>query len=403
MKKFRIGLIREGKVPEDYRVALTPRQCKKLLRTYPNIEIYIQPSKYRSYSAQEYSAVGIHVREELRNCDILLGIKEVPVSQLISGKTYMFFSHTTKKQPHNKELLRQIMIKKNDLIDLELLTDAVGERLVGFGRFAGIVGAHNGLVVWGNRTKQYSLKRAKDCKNFYELEDIYEGFQPPPVKIAVTGDGRVAQGVWEMMELAGIREVSVEEFLGKEHFDEAVFVKLHAQDMYKHKEGTPFDKEEFYNFPEKYESNFRRFLSQTDLLMNAIYWNPKADKYFSKDDMRQDDFRIQVIADISCDINGPIPATIKSSTIENFVYGYDPEKETITQPYQEQCIDVMAVDNLPNELPRDASEDFARQMVDNVIGYLLNEQEGDVIERATIVRGGELTDHYKYLEEFVNT
>lgn len=400
MKKVRIGLIREGKLPSDSRVALTPKNCRDLLKKFPFLEIYVQPSKHRCCPAKEYSISGVRIREELSNCDILLGIKEVPINKLTSNKTYLFFSHTHKEQLHNRDLLKQILVKRIEMIDYECMLDGEGNRLVGFGRFAGIVGAHTTLWAWEKRNSRIQLKRAFDCRGYGDLQNDYEDFKLEPVKIVITGRGRAANGAREILELARAKEVSKEDYLNKT-FNHPVFVQLSSKDLYQHKDTKKFDRD-FYDNPQDYESVFDPYVSQTDILIHAIYWDQRAPKLFKKDRMKEEDFRIQLIGDITCDVNGAIPCTIKSNSSESPVYGYDPHKEILVEAFNKKYVDVMAINNLPNELPRDASSNFGQELVETVFDNLLGDKASDMIINSTIAKEGGLTKRYTYLEDFVS-
>ena len=400
MKKIRLGLIREGKLPPDSRVALTPKNCRDLLKTFPFLEIYIQPSKYRCCSAKEYSVSGVHIREELNNCDILMGIKEVPITKLNSNKTYLFFSHTHKKQQHNKDLLKQLVVKKIEMIDYECMLDDKGRKLVGFGRFAGIVGAHTTLWAWDKRKGKDQLKRAFDCRGYGELQGLYDDFKIGPVKIVLTGNGRAAGGAEEILDLAGVKKVSNEDFLNKK-FKKAVYTQLTTKDLYQHKDKKVYSQDEFYQNPSDYESVFTPYISQADIMINAIFWDSRAPKLFTKSQMKEDDFNIQLIGDIACDVNGSIPCTIKSTNSTSPIYGYDSQKEILVEAFNKDYIDVMAIDNLPNELPRDASNNFGQELVSSVFESLLNDPDCEMIQNSTIVKEGEFTENYTYLEEFL--
>lgn len=386
----------------DSRVALTPKNCRELLKEYPNLEIYIQPSKHRSISAQEYSMSGVRIREELNNCDILIGIKEVPVSNLCSNTTYMFFSHTVKMQVHNKDLLKNLLMKKVELIDFECLSDEDGEKLVGFGRHAGIVGAHNALWAWGKRTKSYELKRASETRSVNELMDEYSKLKLTSIKIVLTGTGRAAQGAVEILEGAKIKKVSPKSFLN-ESFKEAVYTQLTSEDLYENKEGQVFNKLDFYTNPGNYKSRFTPYTKITDVLVNAIYWDQRADRLFEKSAMSETDFNIELVADIACDVNGSVPCTIKSTSISNPVFGYNVKNDIISEAFNKDYIDVMAVENLPNELPRDASNDFGNELVEKVMKVLIEDKTNEMIQKAVITRDGDLTNRYNYLEQFLNS
>ncbi|MCB0820505.1 MAG: alanine dehydrogenase [Bacteroidetes bacterium] len=395
-----IGIIREGKKPYDKRVAFTPEQCLEIIEHFPGTEIIVQTSPHRCFSDKDYEDAGIEVTEDLSACDILFGVKEVPVDELIPGKTYFFFSHTIKKQPYNRNLLRTVLAKDIRLVDYETLVWENGSRVAGFGRFAGIVGAHEGFVAWGKKTGQFELKPAWACATYKEMTDQYRQINWKPFTIVVTGNGRVAHGCLEVLKKAGITEVTPDEFL-TETFSKPVYVHLVSEDYYAHKDEREWDKADFYRHPESYKSVFIPYAEKCDLMMNAIFWNEKIPRFFSKDEMKSRKFRIKVIADISCDINGSIPATMQDSTIDNPVYGYHPFSESIEAPYLSDTIDIMAVSNLPCELPVDASIAFGDQLLRNVVGELLKKEKSRMIEDATIARDGKLTSKYNYLSDFV--
>ncbi len=402
MKKVRFGILRETKTPLDNRAPLAPEHCRQLLDQYTNLEIYIQPAKHRCFPSQAYAAEGVRLREELNNCDYLLGVKEVAISSLLYNKTYLFFSHTAKMQPHNRELLRNILIRRITLIDYEYLTDEQGRRLVGFGRFAGIVGAHNALWIWGRRTGQYELPRAYQVKTYDALKEAYRQVEIPPVKVIVTGRGRSAGGAMELLKVAGFKQVDKETFLNTSSPTEPIFVQLTKADIYRHKEKGTYDKADFEAHPQAYEPVIAPFLASANILVNCLNWDYSMPPLFKAEDTKDPErFKIKVIADVSCDIKGSVPITLRATTIENPVYGYDPIKEIITQPFGENVIDVMAVDNLPSELPCDATREFGKDLSEKVLPLLIEEPDHPIIQRATIVRKGQLTERFKYLEDFV--
>lgn len=396
-----IGIIREGKKPEDKRVAFTPEQCLEILERFQNVKITVQPSPHRCIPDQAYLDAGLTMNEDLSDCDILFGIKEVPVEELIAGKKYLFFSHTIKKQPHNRKLLRKVLQSEISLIDYETLVWENGSRVLGFGRFAGIVGTHNGFLTWGKKMGLFNLKPAYLCRDYKEMVDQYAQIQLPPIKIALTGDGRVAHGCLELLDKLGIREVTPREFI-EETYQVPVYVHLVTEDFYAQKDGALWDKSDFYHNPENYVSTFKQYTKHCDLMLNAIFWNERIPRFFSLEDMKSRDFKIKVIADISCDINGSVPATMKDTTIEEPVFGYHPLSETIEEPYLSNTIDIMAVSNLPCELPLDASFAFGEQLLKHVIGNLLIADSGGMIERATIASKGELMPRFKYLSDYVD-
>ncbi|QDA60438.1 NAD(P)-dependent oxidoreductase [Hymenobacter jejuensis] len=402
MQKVKIGLIREGKIPADRRVPLTPKKCVEVQTTFPNVQIVVQESPVRSYSDQEYRDLGIAVRADISDCDILMGVKEVPVDQLIANKTYLFFSHTVKKQPANRELLRQVLKKNITLVDYELLTNDREERIVAFGRYAGIVGAYNGLLTYGRKFNLYELKPAWQCVDMDDMqEEFFKVKKLPPIKMAVTGSGRVAQGALEVLDRMGIRRVSVYDYLYLD-FREPVYAQLRSSDYNARLDGRVWDTPDFHHNPHLYKSTFDKFLPVTDLLIACAYWHPTAPKLFTEEDTRRAGFRITTIADVTCDVNGSIPCTKRASSIADPAFDYNPQTGQLEAPYSRpDNITVMAVDNLPCELPRNASRDFGRQLIDNVFPHLVGSQSDEVIERATIARNGKLTERYQYLSDYV--
>ncbi|WP_018614834.1 NAD(P)-dependent oxidoreductase [Segetibacter koreensis] len=398
---FLIGLIREGKIPADNRVALTPKQCRWIQENMPDIKVVVQPCSNRCFSDKEYRSAGIELREDLRECDLLLGIKEVPVDFLVEKKTYMFFSHTKKAQPHNRRMLQAIIEKKITLIDFECLEHEDGQRILGFGFFAGIVGAHNGMWAYGRRTGTYNLCRVGECKDYKHLINTYFGLKLPAIKVAVTGSGRVASGVLEIMNLMDIIEVEPAEFLQRE-FSYPVYVHLKGRDLYEHKLTGHYNREDFHASPQNYSSKFKPYIYQTDILMNGTYWEKNIPRLFNWEDMLNERFRIQTIADISDDKEGSIPCNLGNSTIEFPVYGVDPVSRRVIDPFQKGGVDIMAVSNLPNELPRDASSYFGDQLIKYVLDEI-RKDDSPVIERATIVKKGHLTSYYAYLKEYAAT
>lgn len=396
---MKIGIIREEKNPSDTRVALIPTHARDLKNNFSEVEVVAQQSPNRCFRNEEYKQQNIQVVNTVDDCDVLIGVKEVPVKNLIPNKTYFFFSHTIKKQPYNRKLLQAVVEKNITLIDYECITDNKGDRVIAFGRFAGIVGAHNGLMACGNRTGLFNFPRAHNFKNLNELYEFYKSVQLPAIKIVVTGGGRVAKGSLEVLEQLKIKRVNKNEFVNNQ-FSEAVYVQLDSEDLYFRKDKTQAVITEFYKHPEAYECRFQPYYKVADVMINAIFWNPKAPVFFTKENMKQPDFSIKTIADISCDIDGSVPATTRATTIAEPVMGYNPETESEDAPYQNHVIDIMSIDNLPNELPRDASEAFSEKMLQIVIPELLN-YNSDMIERATIAKNGNLTSKYEYLRNYL--
>jgi len=399
---MKIGIIREGKIPADHRSPFTPDLLYEIQKTFGNnLSICVEKSEFRCFTDEEYAEQGIEVVSDLSDVDILFGVKEVPIAQLISGKTYFFFSHTIKKQPKNQALLQAILAKSIRLIDYELLKNPVGERVVAFGRWAGIVGAYNAFWTYGMKTGLFEIKRAIACRDLEDLKVELKKVFLPPIKIIVTGSGRVGKGVLEILKILGIQEVGVKYFLHKE-FEEPVFVCLSSSDYLRRKLDGGFDKADFYANPEAYESHFLPFAHTGEILIAAAYWDPKAPRLFELPAIQSPDFSISVIADITCDLDGSIPTTRRASTILEPVYDVDRGTAKELPAFGKQdSISVMAIDNLPCELPRESSAEFARQLREWVIPEL-GKEISPILEKATIARDGDLTLEFMYLSDYVS-
>jgi hypothetical protein len=393
-----IGLIREGKLPADNRVALTPAQAQYLLKQYPNLQIVVEPSPDRCFSDEEYRRAGIQVDSDLSKCEILLGIKEVPVTQLLAEKTYLFFSHTKKEQAANRALMQAMVEKKITLIDYECLVHPDGQRLIGFGFFAGIVGAHNGIMAYGNRTGLYNLRRVSDIRDYRELIHTYFGLKLPPLKVVVTGSGRVAHGILEIMNLLDIQEVETDEFL-QETFSYPVYVHLKGSDLYRNRITGTYQRLHFHDNAEEYVCLFEPYTAVADILMNGIYWDETVPRLFSMDTLQRPDYKMFTIADITDDKGGSVPCNLGDAPPQAPVYGVDRFSGKQTEPYLPGSVDVMAVGNLPNELPRDASRYFGEQLIKYVFQDLIS-GGSPILEGATMLSEGKLTQPFDNLHAY---
>jgi alanine dehydrogenase len=403
MKNFTIGIIREGKVPPDHRVALTPNQCVQIQSTYPTVKFVIQPSPIRAYKDEEYVSKGLELNEDLSACDLIIGVKEVNIADLIPNKKFMFFSHTLKKQPYNRGLLNAILEKKIELIDYEAIRNKQNKRIIGFGRYAGIVGAYNAFRTFGLKSCLYELQAAHKCKDRKTMEQamVETVVLPKNYKVVLTGFGRVGQGAREIVNLLPIKEVTPSEFLN-ESFDEPVFTHLDAEDYYGRIDGKQFDKADFYTNPSQYQSTFNRFVGLTDMYIPCHFWSNKSPFILTNDDLLSENSRIQVVADISCDIAGPIACTIRPSKVADPIYGYNPITKMEDDYKKEGIIAVMAIDNLPCELPLDASEDFGNELMRFVLPFLVGEDPDRIIARATETTSeGTLTPEFSYLQAYI--
>lgn len=400
MSELKIGVIREGKVPPDKRVVFTPTQCTEIKSRFPDVKLVIQSSKVRCFTDDQYAQMGMEVKEDVSDCDILMGIKEVPIQDLIPNKTYLFFSHTIKEQPHNKKLMRALLEKNVKMVDYETLTSINGGRLIGFGRYAGIVGAYNAFRLYGERSGLFHLKPANECYDRKELElELKKVVLPETYKIVVTGAGRVGTGCLEILNTLGLHHVSPTDFL-KRVYTEPVFTQLHVSDYNKTKSGELFIPDEFYNDPAEFESNFMRFARVANMYIPCHFWDNRSPQIITKEEIQDPEFKIEIIADISCDIGEPIASTLRASTIAEPFFGYDKKTGKEVSHLDKNAIGVMSVDNLPCELPRDASKDFGKVLMDKILPALLGHDPDAIIERATICEKGSLTKRYQYLKNY---
>ena len=397
---MKIGILRETKLPIDSRVAFTPKQCAELINIYPKISIVVQSSTSRCFSDEEYQLEGIEIVDDITDCDILFGVKEINVENLIPSKTYLYFSHTIKKQPYNRNLLKKMIDFKIKMVDYEVLKNIDGSRILGFGRYAGIVGAYNALLTYGLKTGFYTLKPAFKCKDRSEMENELNKIVFSKERIVVTGKGRVGKGIIELLSKCCIKQVSVKDFLNLK-FDEPVFVSLDSLDYNQRIDSANSDLQHFYEHPELYESSFMKYAKNSDIFIAGHYYAVGAPFLLTKDDIKSKDFNFKVIADISCDIDGPIASTIRSSTIQNPIYGYDALNEKEASYKNNDAIAVMAVSNLPCELPKDSSEDFGDSLLNKVIPHLISDKE-NIILNATICDKGDLKPNFEYLRDYIN-
>ncbi len=398
----KIGILREGKVPPDKRVAMNPSQCHEFTKKFPEIELVIQPSPIRCFPDQEYEKQGLRLQEDLSDCDLLIGVKEVNAFDLIAQKTFMFFSHTYKKQPYNRDLLKSILEKNISLIDYEVMTNPKGIRVIGFGRYAGVVGAYNGFRAWGEKFSTYNLRPAHACYDRKEMEGEYSKVKlPKNFKLVITGAGRVAKGATEVIEALGLKKVGPEDFLNKD-FEGPVYTQLLVSDYYALDSGEEMNRHEFYKDPSGSHSIFYKYAAVADAYFPCHFWDNRAPYIFTREDAKRQDWNIKLVSDISCDIDSAIASTLRPSTIADPFYGYHPEREEEVDFKNPEAIGVVAVDNLPCELPRDASTDFGQEILENVMPYLLGEDDGRIEGARETNLKGELTDKYKYLEDWIN-
>ena len=398
-----IGIIRESRNDEN-RTPLVPEHIKKYKESNPNINFIIQPSNSRCFSDEEYELCGAKINENLNECSIIFGVKEIDPNILINNRTYLFFSHTFKinKQQkniekHKKDLLLSILNKKITLIDYENIRGKNGTRCLGFGRFAGIVGCYNTLNLLLKVLGKQSLASAYKINDYERLVLNLKNLYFPKTKILVTGDGRVAKGVIELLNLTNIKAVSKKDFLEKK-FDQPIFCNLETKDYVTNNSSTNFNLEHFINNPQDYSSSALQYLKETNILISAHYWDPSSPKIFENEDLK-DLQNLKIVGDITCDINGSVPTTIRSTTIEEPNYWI--ERYTLKEiDENNDGIAVMAVDNLPSELPRDSSTEFSEGIIKEVLPFLLKEDDGRILN-GTITTDGSFLEKYNYLKDYI--
>lgn len=398
---MKFGIIKERKIPVDRRVVFTPEELARLQKEHPDTIIKVESSDIRVFTDEQYTNLGIEVTDDVSDCDVLFGVKEVPIDALIPNKKYFFFSHTIKKQAHNRKLLQAILEKKIDLYDHETIVDAKNKRLIGFGRYAGIVGAYNGIRAFGLKFELFSIPKAETLSGKDALIEKLRRQTLPPIKIVLTGHGKVGMGAKEILDGMKIKEVSIENFLTK-IYSEPVYTQLDTLDYNQRKDGKLLGIQDFYNNPTEYVSNFERFTKVSDIFMAGHFYGNDAPVILTREMLQASDCKIKVVADISCDVDGPIACTIKASTIEDPFFGYLPSENKEVPYSHPAAIVVMSVDNLPCELPKDASEGFGEMFMQHVIPAFFNNDKDGILQRAKMTENGKLTERFAYLQEYVD-
>ena len=399
---MKFAIIKERKNPPDRRVVFSPEALLQAQMTYPESKFIVQKSDIRIFPDKAYEELGFHVVDDVSDADVLIGVKEVPVEHLIPNKTYFFFSHTIKKQPYNRDLLRAILKNNIELFDHETIVKPKGARLIGFGRYAGLVGAYNGFRAMGLRDKLFTLPKVETLDDLNAVKAELDKITLPHIKILLTGTGKVAFGAKEILDHLGIKEISKTLYLTSK-FTEPVYCMIDVMDYAKRSDGRVGNKFEFFKDPSGYVSNFMPFAKMTDFFIAGHFYGNNAPYLFTREDAKHPDFKINLVADISCDIDGPVASTIRPSTIANPFYGYDPIAETEVDYKAKNAITVMAVDNLPCELPKDASEGFGEAFLEHVLPSFFNKDEQGILKRAKITTAeGQLTERFNYLQDFVD-
>lgn len=398
---MKFGIIKERKNPPDRRVVFTPEELVRLKSEHPEAEIKVETSDIRVFTDEQYSNLGIEVSDDLTDCDVLFGVKEIPVDALIPNKKYFFFSHTIKMQPYNRKLLQAILAKNIELYDHETIVDANNKRLIGFGRYAGIVGAYNGFRAFGQKFELFNIAKAETLKNKDELIERLKRQTLPNIKIVLTGHGKVGMGAKEILDGMKIKEVAVDDFLNKV-YTQPVYTQIDVLDYNKRIDGQILDNKDFYKNPQDYTSNFERFTKVSDIYMAGHFHGNGAPDILTQEMLKAPDCMIKVVADISCDVDGPIACTIKASTIADPFFGYLPSENKEVPFTHPGAIVVMSVDNLPCELPKDASEGFGEMFMEHVIPAFFNNDKDGILQRAKMTENGKLTERFAYLQDYVD-
>ena len=428
-----LGIRREDKNIWEKRAPITPEHVKYLKDKF-GINTIVQTSPIRVFSDKEYELVGANIDEDLSDSDIVFGIKEIPINHFKSGKTYIFFSHTVKGQKQNMPMLKKMMELGCNLIDYEKITDEKGRRLVFFGKYAGLAGMIDTLWAFGQRLKFKGIKTPfaeikqtihysdlKDAKNHLKIvgQKIQkEGLSEliAPVVIGFVGYGNVSRGAQEILDCFPVKEIRPDQLEAiHENFSDKIIYKVvfKEEDMVEPiSTESKFDLQEYYKKPFLYRSIFERYLKRLSLLMNCIYWNNQYPRLVTKEFLEENftgQMKLQVIGDISVDINGAIEFTEKVTTPSNPVFVYNPVRDDIIEGFEGSGIVVMAVDNLPCELPKESSQEFS----DTLINFIPEIIKADFsvsfdklnlpyeIKKAVILHHGKLTPNYQYINKFL--
>lgn len=398
---MKFAIIKERKNPPDRRVVFSPETLAEAREKFPEAEFVVESSDIRVFPDEAYAKLGFTVTNDVSDADVMIGVKEVPIENLIPNKKYFYFSHTIKKQPYNRKLLKAMLEKNIEMYDHETIVKQSGARLIGFGRYAGLVGAYNGFRALGLRDGLFNLPKVETLADLEEVKAELDKITIPNIKILLTGTGKVAYGAKEILDHLGIKQVSDALYLTSE-FTEPVYVMADVMEYAKRKDGKVGEKHKFYKDPTGYESNFMPYAKQTDYFIAGHFYGNNAPYLFTREDAKHPEFRINLVADVSCDIDGPVASTIRPSTIADPFYGYNPQTEQEVAFDAKGAITVMAVDNLPCELPKDASEGFGETFVEHVIPAFFNNDERGILKRAKITTAdGKLTERFKYLQDYV--
>lgn len=398
---MKFGIIKERKNPPDRRVVFSPDELARLKQLHQDVIVSVESSDIRVFNDLQYKNMGIEVVDDCSDCDVFFGVKEVPVANLIPNKSYFFFSHTIKKQPYNRHLLQALLEKNITFYDHETIVDSNNHRLIGFGKYAGIVGAYNSIRAFGIKFELFKLPKAETLSGKEALITHLKRVVLPPLKFVVTGTGKVGSGVKEVLDAIKIKEVTVENYLSK-NYTQAVYTQIDVLDYNKRIDGRMLDFNDFFQNPQEYVSDFERFTKVSDIFITGHFYANEAPIILTREMLQSKDCKIKVVADVSCDVNGPIACTLRSSTIAEPLYGYLPSENKEVDVFHPAAIVVMAVDNLPCELPKDASEGFGKMFMEHVIPAFFNGDKDAILQRAKITENGKLTTRYSYLQDYVD-
>lgn len=395
------AIIKERKNPPDRRVVFSPQHLAEARSQFPEATFIVESSDIRIFPDEAYAKLGFQVLEDVSHADVMIGVKEVPIENLIPNKKYFYFSHTIKKQLYNRKLLIAMLEKNIEMYDHETIVKANSARLIGFGRYAGLVGAYNGFRALGLRDNLFTLPKVETLADLDAVKAELDKITIPNIKILLTGTGKVAYGAKEILDHLGIKQITDALYLTSQ-FTEPVYVMADVMEYAKRIDGKVGDRLKFYNDPTGYESNFMAYAKETDYFIAGHFYGNNAPYLFTREDAKHPEFRINLVADISCDIDGPVASTIRPSTIEDPFYGYDAKTEKEVEFDAKDAITVMAVDNLPCELPKDASEGFGDTFLKYVIPAFYNNDEDEVLKRAKITENGKLTERFNYLQDYID-
>ena len=398
---MKFAIIKERKNPPDRRVVFSPEMLAEARTKFPEAQFIVESSDIRVFSDEAYAKLGFTITDDVSDADVMIGVKEVPTEDLIPSKKYFFFSHTIKKQPYNRKLLLAMLEKNIEMYDHETIVRENSARLIGFGRYAGLVGAYNGFRALGLRDGLFSLPKVETLADLDAVKAELDKITLPNIKIVLSGTGKVAYGAKEILDHLNIKEIGDALYLTSK-FTEPVYCMVDVMEYARRTDGKVGDKWAFYKDPSGYESNFMPYAKETDYFIAGHFYGNNAPYLFTREDARQPDFKINLVADISCDIDGPVASTIRPSTIADPFYGYDPQTEKEVAYNAKEAITVMAVDNLPCELPKDASEGFGETFLEHVIPAFFNKDKDGVLQRAKITENGKLTERFSYLQDYVD-